>query len=102
MGAGWSLGTSWFLLARLHGSGRESTVGALIVTYTTLGVPYWNYGFCSTPKPYSNYEGPYIRDVGLGETFGLLSRRAVAFGDLRDSWVLKAYKRPAVSENPMS
>ena len=47
--------------------GLDSRVGiqALIlnlnpnITNTTLGAPYYNYGIWA-PKPYSNYEGPYI------------------------------------------
>ena len=36
-----------------------SNIGALIITYTILGVPYYNYRIMG-PKPYSNYFGPYI------------------------------------------
>ena len=36
----------------------RATVGALIITYTILGVPYCNYSI-TAPKPYSNYSSPY-------------------------------------------
>ena len=43
-------------------------MGALLITYTILGVPDRNYSIIY-PKPYSNDEGPYIhRRPGVPST----------------------------------
>ena len=50
----WQEGAAW----QKRGA---ANVGALIITYTILVVPYYNYSIMA-PKPYSNqnYSGPYI------------------------------------------
>ena len=48
-----------------RGCTTSGNVGALIITYTILGVPYYSYSRIYPPKPYANYSGPYSRLWGF-------------------------------------
>ena len=42
-------------------TGVVCNIGALITTYTMLGVPYYKYSMIYPQNPILNYSGPYIR-----------------------------------------
>ena len=47
------------------------SIGAYIVTNTTVGVPHDSYSINIHPKPHSNYEGPYMSRSTLAPGSGL-------------------------------